>query len=1553
MDLNKLNSRKFNIEDEIGGKPGDQERSIAVIGMSAQIGTAQNIEQFWEYLSQGCDMIRDFPSGRIEDADLLHQIWFQSPLPEDPVQAAYLDRVDQFDAELYNIPPIEADCMDPVQRLLLEAAWAAIEDAGYATQALSGEKVSVNIGYGSSDNPYHAAMWNSDKETFGIAVSGNVDAMLAGRVSYLLNLKGPAMVINTACSSSLAAVNIACQQLRDGVASMALVGGIKLILIPPDKNLKLGVEALSGRTRTLDEKADGTGRGEGAICMLLKPYLQAEEDGDHIYALIRGIASNQDGASVGITAPNAKAQEMVIREAWQDAKVAPQTVSYIELHGTATKLGDSAEVTGIEMAFEKFTDKKQFCGVGSVKSNAGHLDGAAGLAGMLKAILMLHKKRMVPSIHFNSPVKSVSLINSPVYLNDRSVSWNPGCGVRRCGVSSFGISGTNCHVVLEEHEDNNYEQLNKSGIYLITASAKSLSGLKQLISEYQEFLLNNPECNLYKFSYTANVGRNHYQWRFAIVIKDICEFIHSDMDQLMGQTGNGFFGHNKVSEEEKGGITKQLNSLLMKSVKKDGTKEYDDILHSVARLYSTGADPDWGLLYGEACPGRISIPGYPFTRSRYWHKFQTGNIWYNRKEVLHPLIDECSLWTEEIQVYTKRMSIDNCWELKEHIINGVHVLPGTAIIEMAREALSHYTKSSNVVLHQLTYHTPVMFQTNDVPRKIKILLVPWQDKISVEIRSKNPGTEHWVSHAVLKGSVVKVKAQEQNIAVKEIVARCHQMNENMEPINRSIVRIDGNHWDNVDAIYGNENELLVHFNMNETIRDELAHYFLHPGMLDPAVNAGSYLTNGTYLPFSFQKAQFLKRLPARFYSWIKRRALSDNSTNEFEVFDISLCCENGSPIGNVDEYVLKKVKNSAIYADTELKAPIFSEIKWIRNDKMKLERKEDRKEGGLIVVLLRKDQLQSKQYLQMKNRFENKTVAVIPGETYKRTAVDEYCIRDNFGDFEMLIQDLGITTIKRVIHMSACRAGIGNDSLYDWIEDDLFQLKRAFFMVKAIYTMGCLQTIDFNILTNYGAAVLPGQTEIFPGNRALIGFGKGIRFEYGNLIVRTIDFDEMTPFCKVLDELLSKSRQYLTAYRNSFRYTESLSGITQMPDKTMDVVLEGNGTYVIAGGLGGIGIELARKMFLVSSDIKIVLLNRRFNDNDVLLQINDKNMQKVCDIKEEGFKLHIVKADITKIKEVERAFELIKSQFGAVKGVIHAAGIAGEGFIVNKEWDNFYNVLAPKVIGGAILHEYTLKMELDFFVTCSSCVSVFGAGGQSDYAAANAYLDGLSEYRKIRGLPALDINWTGWSETGMAADYKANEENSYTFFFDNAAGTDAFMKMLTGNRSQVIAGRLNPEVIKKEKGILKDIITLPDEVLRDDTWPVSINDTFDISGIIIDGTDQEQLDGVEKKVAYAWARALGTKKVDVTVKFFESGGNSLLAAMLHKELDKLFPEQVAITEIFIYSSIEEMAAYLRKKTAEHSRQQPKKDIQEQVDIESFVSKFAKGEFAIDDISKIL
>lgn len=441
-------------------------KDIAIIGLSVRVGEIESADALWEALRQGENLIRPIPYQRHIDADA-----FASSCGKPQVEyrkSSYLERIDLFDPSAFHILPKDAAYLDPAQRLMLEEAWRAIEDAGLSREILDGSSTGIYVGYSSDTIQYNEVITRGDAVMANRSISGKIPSVIASRLSYCLNLKGPAMMIDTACSSSLVAVHVAAQALQMGDCDQAIVGGLHFSIVPPPKTIEeeVTVESSDAATRTFDCAATGTVGGEGVLAIVLKPLDHAVKDGNHIYAVLKGSAVNQDGRSLGITAPNADAQKSVLLEAWKTADINPAHLSYIEAHGTATKLGDPIEVFALNEAFSTFTDRKQFCALGTIKSNAGHLDSAAGLLGLVKCVLALQHKMIPPTLHFTSPNRSIDFIHSSVYVNDTLSKWESD-HPRLCGVSSFGMSGTNCHCILEEYtqEKNTRHRVHRTTLH--------------------------------------------------------------------------------------------------------------------------------------------------------------------------------------------------------------------------------------------------------------------------------------------------------------------------------------------------------------------------------------------------------------------------------------------------------------------------------------------------------------------------------------------------------------------------------------------------------------------------------------------------------------------------------------------------------------------------------------------------------------------------------------------------------------------------------------------------------------------------------------------------------------------------------------------------------------------------------------------------------------------------------------------------------------------------------------------------------------------------------
>ncbi|MCB0209451.1 MAG: SDR family NAD(P)-dependent oxidoreductase [Anaerolineae bacterium] len=493
---------------------------IAIIGMSCRFpGGANNPDTFWQMLRNGVDAVTEAPVAR----------WnanaYDDPTLDDLTQScirygAYLDRIDQFDPQFFGISPREAKLMDPQQRLLLEVSWEALERAGYIHDRLTSSPTAVFIGMTSNEYRERLKRTGPADSQLGIAtVTGNTLNAAAGRLSYILGFTGPSMAVDSACSSSLVALHLACQSLRNGECQAALAGGVNLILSPETTVRAAHAQMLSpdGRCKTFDAAANGFVRGEGCGVVVLKRLTDAQAGGDNILAVIRGSAVNQDGPSSGFTTPNGRAQQALIRQALQNAEVEPAQVTYVEAHGTGTSLGDPIEVGALG---EVFGRRQTPLLVGSVKTNVGHLESAAGMAGLIKVVLSLQHKTIPPHLHYHHPNPAIAWDTLPVIVPTTPTPWLAERKI--AGLSSFGASGTNVHIVLEEApvsepKSNEIER----PWHVLALSARNEQALTELARRYSDFLTKQPHAVLGNVCYTANVGRSHAEYRLAIADESV------------------------------------------------------------------------------------------------------------------------------------------------------------------------------------------------------------------------------------------------------------------------------------------------------------------------------------------------------------------------------------------------------------------------------------------------------------------------------------------------------------------------------------------------------------------------------------------------------------------------------------------------------------------------------------------------------------------------------------------------------------------------------------------------------------------------------------------------------------------------------------------------------------------------------------------------------------------------------------------------------------------------------------------------------------------------
>ncbi|MFJ5596271.1 beta-ketoacyl synthase N-terminal-like domain-containing protein, partial [Streptomyces noursei] len=599
---------------------GDDHRgeAIAVIGLSGRYPMADDLGEFWENLAEGRDCVTEVPRERWD-----HERFFDA----DASRAGgtygkwggFLSDVDKFDPLFFPIMPREAELMDPQERLFLQTSWHVLEDAGYRRKDLRERQVGVFVGVMYGEYQFHGAL---DALRGGRAVTNSSYASIANRVSHLLDLHGPSMAVDTMCSSSLTALHLACESLRRGESELAIAGGVN-VSVHPYKYVFLsqgGYLSTDGRCRSFGAGGSGYVPGEGVGAVLLKPLARAVEDGDHIYGVVLGEALNHGGKTNGYTVPNPRAQERVIAAAWGRAGVEPGSVSYVEAHGTGTSLGDPIEITGLRRAFGGAEGVEGVCAIGSVKSNIGHLESAAGIAGLTKVLLQLKHGRLVPSLHAGELNPQIDFAASGFRVQRESGEWPvrvvEGVVVpRRAGVSSFGAGGSNAHVVVEEFTGAGAGA--GAGVELVAGAQRVGDPLVFVVSARDEERLREYAGRLGAFlerervaladvAYTLHTGREAMEERLVVVTDDGAELVG-----LLAQFARGEASVPGVrrGRSRSGAVREHAGAVRTATAAGD--------LHALVELWTRGAEVEWSDVAG-VTGRRIPLPGYPFARERYW-----------------------------------------------------------------------------------------------------------------------------------------------------------------------------------------------------------------------------------------------------------------------------------------------------------------------------------------------------------------------------------------------------------------------------------------------------------------------------------------------------------------------------------------------------------------------------------------------------------------------------------------------------------------------------------------------------------------------------------------------------------------------------------------------------------------------------------------------------------------------------------------------------------------------------------------------------------------------
>ncbi len=1567
-----------------------EHKDIAIIGVGIKLPKADNLEELWINLLEERDCVDKFPVSRHKDAKEL----MDTILSDENVEfskGGYLENIDQFDYNFFNISYTEAKLMDPNQRLFLETAWEAIEDAGYSGKKIIGSNTGVYLGYSNSmDSTYSQFIIGKDPVVTAASLPGNLSPIIASRISYVLDLKGPSILVDTACSSSLVALHLACQGLQNGECDMAVAGGINLSLLPVwEKMIQLGIASTDAKVKTFDDSSDGVCWSEGVVAVLVKPLEKAIKDEDNIYAVIKGSAINQDGNSVGITAPNGNAQEDVFIKAWKDADIDVESISYIEAHGTGTKLGDPIEVEALTNAFRKYTNKKQFCSIGSIKSNIGHLNCASGMGGVIKAIVSMKKEKIPATINFNRPNRHIDFEQSPVYVNDTVREWKREDVPRRCGINSFGFSGTNCHMVLEEAPLGLSDKTAKTdGVQILKLSAKTREALFEIVRRYNLFLKQNTEADLKQVCYTANTGRGDYSYRLVILVKEKAELQKKleliEFTELEGVSDKSIFyglhkiinedkvqrGEYELTEYEKRKKTSLADEIIRGIWKEDNTFN-ESMLEELSSLYTLGADIDWEELYQKRVERKISLPKYPFERKRCWLDIDPGksalaekqNTKERKIEGIHVLVNKGIVPSYDCDIYLTEISEKTHWFLSDHKIEDTCVAPGTTWVEALRFiGEKYYGKGKSQI--EVLFIQPVTVQ-NDELKDVQIVVKKQEGYYSFDIISSNnlndADGEKWTVHA--QGKLYK---QDET----QIAALTVDIEELKDRLNtKRIVNVEdfiggpiqfGPRWINLKDIYNMGNEYLGYLSLNEEFIKDLDDYKIHPAMLDVAVNFGN--TAGFYLPMKYKSMQIFNDMPSKFYSYVKKRENNENNL-ETQTFDILLIDEKGTVFAKIDDYAVKKVREGEFNVDRTSKHHKYFIQEWIPYPEKS--KKQPIKNGDIIVF--KDEKGLGDELIQQFRALGKKVVIVERGTKFEKVEEDYYKVGYDESDYISLFQEIKSYVIKYIFHMFTIQNEQEVNTFKTFEESQQAGIYSLFHMIRAMIWNKFKDEVNLFLLSEQVNKVTGNESRINYQYASLFGLGKVISPEYEFIKCRSIDIDSTTTSEQIFSEIRDEGTFYQVAYRGAERYIEEVreAEIKNFEESVWEI--REQGTYVITGGVGGIGLEIA-KWLAGQAKVNLALVNRSiFPARDKWQEILETGGSKyhraieiIQDIESGGSRVECLSGNISDEEDTPRLIEDVRRRFGKINGIFHGAGVAGNGFIYNKTEESFTEVLSPKIEGSWLLNEWTKQDEPDFFVMFSSVNSLMGIPGQGDYTAANSFMDAFARANDIDGKRMTAINWPAWKEMGMAVEFKVNDDKEIFKSITTKAAIEALEEILDRKVSRVIVGELNRDC-EIAYGASQLPIKLEDKIQKV-LKKVFVNKVSaeEEGEVLLKGNSGAGYSEIELQLADIWGIVLGVSEIDIYDSFYSLGGDSILAVSLLKRLEKSYPGIFDITDIYTYSTIKKMSDYIKEQM--HSdlaigvadiTEAQESDQEDNENLDSLLKKLESGELSVEEAEKLM
>jgi polyketide synthase PksL len=1464
-----------------------RDEPVAIVGLSGRYPGARDLDAYWRNLRDGIDSIEEVPADRWDWRDYFSEDRTQSGHHYSK-WGGFIEGVDEFDALFFNIPPVDAERIDPQERIFLQHAWMAVEDAGYT-------RTSLQIPHG-ADQPgqvgVYVGVMYGEYQMFGAEASLLGDrgvtpssyASIANRVSYFMNLHGPSLALDTMCSSSLTAIHLACQDLREGRTDLAIAGGVN-VTIHPNKYLLLSSGqfiATDGRCQSFGEGGDGYIPAEGVGAVILKRLSEAERDGNHVYGVIRGSALNHGGKTNGYSVPNPQAQAGVISMALQSCGVDARQIGYLEAHGTGTKLGDPIEIAALTMAFRKHTPDKGFCLIGSAKSNIGHAESAAGIAGLTKVLLQMKHGMVAPSLHAAVLNPHIDFANTPFEVNRVLRPWErmeiDGRRIpRMAGLSSFGAGGSNAHLIIEEYQpktDANaaMRPSHRTGSQAVVLSARSSEQLVQKVRDLLAFLrpadagvdaadVDRNDVDLTDLVYTLQIGREAMEERLALVVASIGELADGLQAWLEDRAD--------ASTCYRGRANSGGGALALFNTDTDLQATIDrwfatNRLGRVADLWVQGVVIDWRKAYeGASRPRLISLPTYAFARDRCWvdRVRPSGRA---TATSLHPLL-HANVSDLHGQAYRSTFNGQEFF-LDDHRVRlgegaTQRLVPGVAYLEMMRAAavlaVPEWADGVSLELHDITWLRPLAVPS---PTTVTVTLAP-DERGDLAVAITTAVADDDVQHGT--GRVREIAGiTPARLDLERIRERLGHGDLTSEDVYSRYTRMGieyGRSFRCIERVQLGAEEVLAQLNLSSDLAHSTDEFWLHPALMDGALQSAIGLlvaagrdVDQVPLPFALRSARVLAPCTPTMWAWVRYAEQRGAEASVVEL-DIDVC--------NADGDVCVELR-------------------------------------GLASRPARREEATSAELLMAVNTWEavmRPSPLPTPTEGWRS---------------EVLICDLPHVDANAFakaegLAADACQASNsapGSDlaEQYRHHAGNLLELLRDGNGAQN----GARRWLQVVLPSEDPQRVLTGLDGML---RTAAMENPAIRAQ----IVLVPSATSTETLARHLREAGAIRHEPVIAFENGAMRVRRWQVLPQDSVSTDTSAFRNDGIYLITGGMGGLGQVFAGYILSLTSHAQVVLTGRSALDGE--------RQQQFDALSAGSGRLHYRELDLTDEQHVRTTVNALVQTFGGLHGILHSAGTSRDGLLPTRTKALLDEVLAPKVSGTQWLDQATGHLDLDFFALFSSVSGALGNVGQADYAAANGFLDQFAAHRErqvIAGLrrgKTLSINWPLWAEGGMGLEASAIDllwRTAGVRPLSTSAGLMAFERsLLRVSQPQVL-------VLSGDAQRLQRLLEIRPKVEAPAATavarPAAVADARTVNAKPADeagATSREEQAEAYLREHFSRVLKVPAHRIDPRASLEHYGIDSVVAMTLTAELEKHFGE-LPKTLLFEHQTIERLARHL-------------------------------------------